>query len=169
MRVLVGLILACLLSGCEAAPEPTPSDAPAQTELATVMREVVAAVGARDPERILRHVNVAFAGGARGRPADLDYAGVNALVAEFLYRTHPIGARLEDLEVSDGPVRGDERTQRATFRLWVAPSEALADPTLPPPPSAHGYEVDLLFALREGTWQAIAGQYERFASPVSGG
>jgi hypothetical protein len=167
MRVLAGLMLVCLLPGCDAPPEPAAGDAPAQTEVAAMVREVVAAIGERDPERILRHVNVAFAGGPRGQPDDLDYAGVKALVGEFLYRTHPIGARLEDLEVSDGPVRGDERTQRATFRLWVAPSEALGDPTLPPPPSAHGYDVDLLFALREGTWQAITGQYQRFASPGS--
>lgn len=130
-----------------------------------MIRDVVAAVGAREPERILRHVNVAFSGGPRGEPANLDYPGVNALVLEFLYRTHPIGARLEDLQVSDGPERGGERTRRATFRLWVAANESLADPTLSPPPSAHGYEVDLLFARREGTWQALTGEYERFASP----
>lgn len=162
-------LLLAIACGGEDEPAPAAPAAPAPRDVAESIRDVVAAIGARDVDTVMRHVALEFHGGYAGREAKLAYADVQAIAFEFLLREHPLSARVESLRVDDADASG---TRRAEAQVWFDASLALADAASALPASAVGYRFELWFERHEGTWQAVRGTYARLdapGAPSSGG
>jgi len=131
---------------------------PASASVEQVVRTMVAAVGRRDPDAIMRHVALSFRGGMRDREANLDFGGAQSIVLEFLLRDSPVSARVDRLRVEEP---GQDRVTRASVRVWFAASDRLDDPDFPIPPSAVAYDFDVTLEHREATWQVTNLEYAR--------
>ena len=106
---------------------------------------MAAAVSSREPQKILSHVAYDF-------EADdgLDFAGVQALVFEFLVRDQVYAAEVEELTLD--PTTSDaERSVHALVRFM--PADA-------PEPWAR-YRIEARFSRMGESWAARSGHYQR--------
>ena len=147
----VGIALAALL-GCEAAVE-TSAETLSEQAVEALVRAMAAAIPDRNPRAILDRVGHDFVA-AHESPSGgtLDYAGVQALVNEFLSRERIYTAELEELHVAPGagPSQLDVHT-RVRFG-------AADDVT-----RSVRYRIDVVFVNLAGSWTARRGRYARVA------
>jgi hypothetical protein len=138
----------------------TQATAAAQDEtLADVVRELVDALGRRDTRFVMEHVATGFK-----EERGLDYYDVRALVETAAFSDQPLGARLEDLELT--PI-GDGGRQIARARISFARGHRLAAGE-PLPEGAVSYAVEAVFAKDAGRWVALTGTYRRESAVGAG-
>ncbi len=157
------LALATAIAGCGGGPDDGSPVAADAGDVESIVREVVAAIPERDAETVLRHVALGFRGGPSDRDPNLDHAGAQAIVLEFLLREHPISARLEDVRAEPPAADGSRRVEA---RVWFDASDVLRDPASAIPETAVRYRFEIHFARREGTWQAVDARYARMEPPA---
>jgi hypothetical protein len=137
----------------------TQSAAPMEDEvLANVVPELVDALGRRDTRYVMDHVATGFK-----EERGLDYYDVRALVETAAFSEQPLGARLEDLELT--PI-GDGGRQIAKARISFARGRRLVRGE-PLPEGAVTYAVEAVFAKDGPRWVALTGTYRRESGPAA--
>jgi hypothetical protein len=157
-RVLALALLAAALSGCDSrenAAPPAAAAPQADESLDALVPSLVDALQAKQTAFVLDHV-------ARGFKEDggLDFYDVRALVEKYTLGEQPVGARLEQVELTP---ESDGR-QRVSARVAFALGQRLsADAPLPEGGVVYALEVE--FAKDGPRWQAVGGRYRRVSPP----
>ena len=143
------------------APAGSATEAAAQAQdevLADVVPELVAALGRRDTRYVMEHVATGFK-----EERGLDYYDVRALVETAAFSEQPLGARVEELELT--PI-GDGGRQIAKARISFARGQRLVRGE-PLPDGAVTYVVEAVFAKDGPRWVALTGTYRRESGPAA--
>ena len=159
-RWILAPLTALALLGCRTEPSP-----PVEQELRRALEDMVDAIEAGDPERLMHYVAFDFS-----EEGGLDYAGVQSLVMTFLLAPQPPGARLENFSVE--PVASSEKgegeeVRQVRVQLLFTRATSLRDPYRSVPPGAVRYEIDLGFTRRPRGWQAVRGRYSRLSGATT--
>jgi len=155
-------LAAAPLSGCDSGERRAPAagaPAPAEADesLDALVPSLVDAIQAKQTAFVLDHV-------ARGFKEDggLDFYDVRALVEKYTLGDEPIGARLEQLELTP---ESDGR-RRATARVAFARGQRLAAGA-PLPQDGLVYALEVEFAKSGPRWEAVGGRYRRVSPPAT--
>ncbi|HXZ85172.1 MAG TPA: hypothetical protein VEI82_06755, partial [Myxococcota bacterium] len=139
-------------SGPATAPPPQ-----AEENLAELVPSLVDALQAKQPAFVLDHVSHAFK-----EDGGLDYYDVRALVEKYTLGEEPVGARLEQVDVTP---ESDAR-QRVAARVSFALGQRLAAGE-PLPEGGVVYALEVVFAKDGPRWQAVGGRYRRVSPPAT--
>jgi hypothetical protein len=152
-------LVAVSVSACDSGERPAsaPAVAPqADESLGSLVPSLVDAIQAKQTAFVLDHVSRGFK-----EDGGLDFYGVRALVEKYTLDDEPVGARLEQVELtpeSDGRQHVAARVAFARQRLAAG---------TPLPEGGVVYALELEFARSGPRWEAVGGRYRRVSPPAT--
>ena len=153
-------LAAAALAACDSGEHPASAPPPAAAaqadeSLDALVPSLVDALQAKQTAFVLDHVSRGFK-----EDGGLDFYDVRALVEKYTLGEAPVGARLEQVELTP---ESDGRS-RVSARVAFALGQRLAAGA-PLPQDGVVYALEVEFAKDGPRWQAVGGRYRRVSPP----